>query len=121
MTVKQVMTQMDSLEYSQWMAFEKVYGELGGQRYNEEILAALHEQLQQLSWLTSQANFATEEHPEGPIKPPQRYPRVGDDREPKVEEVDYSEEWLPPLRGDARCPEDCTCKGGTSKKSPYHF
>lgn len=112
---------MDSWEYSRWMAYEAAYGELGGQRYNEEVLASIHEQLQRLAFVTSQAHFANEDKPQGPVPPPERYPRVSDAREPKVEEVDYSEEWLPPLKGDSRCEDDCTCKGGTNTKSKYHF
>lgn len=126
MTVKQVLNSMDSVEYTRWMAYEKVYGELGGSRWQQETDASIHEQLQRLAFILSQAHFTGEGRDRGPVDPPIRYPRPFDlDEDERVAaadvEADYSAEWLPPEQGDERCDEDCTCKGGTNKKSKYHF
>jgi hypothetical protein len=42
---------MTSREISQWVAYEQVAGPLGS-RYSDDMLAAIHEQLQRLTQLT---------------------------------------------------------------------
>lgn len=92
---------MDSIEYSQWMAFERVAGPINGE-WDSDALAAIQEQLQQLSYLLGQAHFTDKNHKRGPIPKPERYSRPyeihGKPNSSNV--VDFSEdadeaEWLP--------------------------
>lgn len=77
MTVDELLNRMDSEEYSRWLAYERATGLLGS-RYTDESLAGLHEQLQTLNYLFSQANFTDKRHKKGPIPKPERYPRRED-------------------------------------------
>lgn len=119
MTVKQMLTEMDSKEYARWIAFERTNGPIGGYQMQQEALSSMHEQLQLIAYVLSQANFASEDHPEGPVPKPQRYPRPYDQPEEKLELIiDNSDEWLTPQEGT--CPPDCECNGGT-RRPTSHF
>lgn len=108
-----MLQEMDSLEYSRWIAFERVYGPIGGQ-WTEDAIAALHEQLQQISYLLGQAHFADKQSKKGPIKKPERYPRPYEAlvKPPEVVIDDDEDEWLPPSEEIDACPPDCACKSG---------
>lgn len=114
MTVKQMMMSMDSGEYARWMAYERVNGQIGKELWTEEAIASIHEQLQRLAYILSQAHFTNEDEPDGPVEQPSRYPRShdapsDDDFDPNAS--DYSREWLPPPEAQAEdCPPDCICK-----------
>lgn len=92
---------MDSREYSQWMAFERAHGPIGNE-WSDEALAAIQEQLQQLSYLLSQAKFTDKTHRRGPVPKPERFPRPYESvkRTTPVVENDYEEEWLPPTEDE---------------------
>jgi hypothetical protein len=91
---------MDSMEYAQWRAFERANGPINGE-WDSSALAAIQEQLQQLSYLLGQAHFTDKTHKRGPIPKPERYPRPNESfgkqissRIVEFEDVD-EEEWLP--------------------------
>lgn len=92
---------MDSREYSQWMAFERAHGPINGE-WSEEALASIQEQLQQLSYLLSQAKFTDKTHRRGPVPKPERYPRPYESltKAPAAVEYDDEEEWLPPTEDE---------------------
>lgn len=98
---------MDSVEYSQWMAFERVYGPIGGE-WEQEALAGIVEQLHTLTYLFSQANFTDKNHRRGPIPKPERYPRPNESlrkyhTEPRDEDdalLRDEAEWLPPTEDE---------------------
>ena len=92
---------MSSVEYSQWMAFERAHGPIGPE-WSDEALAAIQEQLQQLSYLLSQAKFTDKTHRRGPIPKPERYPRPYESltRTAPAVENDFEEEWLPPTEDE---------------------
>lgn len=92
---------MDSREYSQWMAFERAYGPVGNE-WSDEALASIQEQLQQLSYLLSQAKFTDKTHRKGPVPKPERFPRPYESvkRTQIVADNDYEEEWLPPTEDE---------------------
>ncbi|MGW0682864.1 hypothetical protein ACWD2L_05820 [Streptomyces sp. NPDC002754] len=120
MTVKQLMAEMDSREYARWIAFEMTNGPIGGVASQQEVLSGVHEQLQLIAYLISQANFTNEDKPEGPVPRPQRFPRPTDPRSDDAPdmELDFSEEWIPP--SESSCPPDCRCNGG-DRKPTLHF
>jgi hypothetical protein len=85
------------------MANERATGPFGGQ-WEAEVLASIHEQLQQISYLLGQAHFTSETRKRGPIEQPEKYPRPHESFEaPRsaadVEEFDDSE-WLPPTEDE---------------------
>lgn len=86
------------MEYSQWLAFERVAGPVNGE-WDSDTLAAIQEQLQQLSYLFSQANFTDKTHRRGPIPKPERYPRpneISGAQPPGIVDFDEDEdEWMP--------------------------
>jgi hypothetical protein len=93
---------MDSYEFSQWMAFERATGPINGE-WSDEALASIQEQLQQLSYLLSQAKFTDKTHRKGPVPKPERFPRPYEsiNKTPNaVDDVDYEEEWLPPTEDE---------------------
>lgn len=99
-----MLNSMDSIEYSQWMAFERANGPINGE-WNQEILASIQEQLQSIAYLLGQAHFTDKTHKRGPIPKPERYPRpheslrkLGDSQgdEPEKDEA----EWLPPTEDE---------------------
>lgn len=87
---------MDSVEYTGWMAFERSHGPVNGE-WDAEALAALHEQLQQISYLLGQAHFTDKTHKRGPIPKPERYPRPHEavKRARNIEDYVDEAEWLP--------------------------
>lgn len=121
MTVKQLMHTMDSYEFTQWVAFEQVYGPIGDE-WQQEAIASIHEQLQRLTYVQSQAHFTDKHHRRGPVAPPQKYPRPYESLkfEPD-EESDYSEEWMPPPEEEREvCPPNCVCKQTPSSEGDSH-
>jgi hypothetical protein len=94
---------MDSVEYSQWMAFERAHGPLRGE-WDQEALASVVEQLQTVAYLLSQAHFTDKTHKKGPIPKPERYPRPYESlrsTSSSTDEDDKDEaEWLPPTEDE---------------------
>lgn len=95
---------MDSIEYSQWMAFERVYGPINGE-WDKEAMAAMVEKLHTIAYLLSQANFTDKNHRKGPIPKPERYPRPNEsllklDQSPPEDELQDEAEWLPPTEDE---------------------
>ena len=93
---------MDSIEYSQWMAFERAHGPINGE-WSAEALASIQEQLQQISYLLGQAHFTDKTHKRGPIPKPEQFPRPYEyltKPQPQRPEVDNEEEWLPPTEDE---------------------
>lgn len=94
---------MDSVEYSQWMAFERVHGPIGGE-WDKEAMANVVEQLHTVAYLLSQAHFTDKTHKRGPIPKPERYPRANESLRKLgsyIDEVDKDEaEWLPPTEDE---------------------
>lgn len=89
------------MEYSQWMAFERVAGPINGE-WESDALAAIQEQLQQLSYLLGQAHFTDKNHKQGPIPKPERYLRPhetnGKSNASNVADFDdlkFEDEWTP--------------------------
>lgn len=118
LTVKQMLATMDSREYAHWIAYEKVHGYLDS-RHHFEVMASIHEELQLLAYMFSQANFVKEGEEQGPVGKPIRYPRPYDVPEEKPErDLDFSEEWIAPQEGT--CPPDCQCNGG-DRRPTTHF
>lgn len=68
---------MSSLELSEWMAYEHHGGPIGPQ-WRDELLAELHEQVQSLNYMFSQANFTDKQHRKGPAPKPEKFPRPQD-------------------------------------------
>lgn len=100
-----MLNSMDSMEYSQWMAFERAHGPLRGE-WEQEAMANMMEQLHTIAYLISQAKFTDKTHRRGPIQKPERYPRpneslrkLGDSS--YRDDVDQDEaEWLPPTEDE---------------------
>jgi hypothetical protein len=91
-----MLNSMDSWEFSQWIAFERSHGPLGGE-WNAEVLSSIQEQLQQVGYLLSQAHFTDKTHKRGPVDKPERYSRpweVMKSTPVPLEHLDESE-WLP--------------------------
>jgi hypothetical protein len=72
--VEELLNRMNSRELTEWMAYERHAGPLGPQ-WRYELLSSLHEQLQQLNYLFSQANFTDKNKKKGPVPKPEKYPR----------------------------------------------
>lgn len=94
---------MDSMEYSQWMAFERAHGPINGE-WDQEALANIMEQLHTIAYLLGQAHFTDKTHRRGPIPKPERYPRPNESLS-KIgtfaDDVDQDEaEWLPPTEDE---------------------
>lgn len=99
---------MSSLELTEWMAFERFAGPVGN-AYRDELLAGLHELIQNLNHLTGQAHFTDKNHKKGPAPKPEHYPRPQELfkwEETLPEEntdVDDEDGWvMPPSFGDGR-------------------
>lgn len=93
---------MSSYELSQWMAFERAHGPIGSE-WSDEALAAVQEQLQQLSYLLSQAKFTDKTHRKGPVPKPERFPRPYESVKRIAPEPRWDEdeaEWLPPTEDE---------------------
>lgn len=99
-----MLNSMDSVEYSQWMAFERANGPINGE-WNQEVWATVQEQLQTIAYLLSQAHFTDKTHRRGPIPKPEHYPRPHESMEKSapsvIDAVDKDEaEWLPPTEDE---------------------
>lgn len=68
------MGRISSRELTEWMAFEREEGPIGP-RWRDEMLAAIHEQLQRLSHLQGAAHFTDKKHRKNPVPSPKHYPR----------------------------------------------
>lgn len=95
---------MDSVEYSQWMAFERANGPINGE-WSQEALANVQEQLQTIAYLLGQAHFTDKTHRRGPIPKPERYPRPHESLRKLgtrvIEDLEADEaEWLPPTEDE---------------------
>lgn len=95
---------MDSIEYSQWMAFERAHGTLGAD-YEKETMATVVEQLHTIAYLISQAKFTDKTHRRGPIEKPERYPRPNEESLRALRAassvIDEDEaEWIPPTEDE---------------------
>lgn len=102
-SVKETLNSMDSIEYSQWMAFERVHGPIN-REWDQEAMAAVLEELHTIAYLLSQAHFTDKTHKKGPIEKPERYPRPNESlTKPGIvnDDVDKDEaEWLPPTEDE---------------------
>lgn len=100
-----MLTSMDSVEYSQWIAFERMHGPINGE-YDSNALAAIQEQLQQISYLLGQAHFTDKTHKRGPIPKPEVFPRPNETngRNAHSRIVEFQDEdeaeWLPPTEDE---------------------
>jgi hypothetical protein len=94
---------MDSVEFSQWMAFERAHGPLL-REWDQEALSNCIEQLHSIAYLLGQAHFTDKTHKKGPIPRPERYPRPYESLRKQgsfADEVDQDEaEWLPPTEDE---------------------
>lgn len=90
---------MSAAELAEWKAYERHAGPLGT-AWRDELLGQMHEQIQQLNFLFSQANFTDKNHKKGPVPKPERYPRPHEafgKRDPLVlVGNDDDEEWITP-------------------------
>lgn len=68
MTVEEMLDRISAKEVSEWMAYEKATGPLGHQ-YSDDLLAHIHEQLQNLSYITGA------QYEDNPAGLPKRIPR----------------------------------------------
>lgn len=95
---------MDSVEYSQWMAFERANGPINGE-WSQEAQANVAEQLHTIAYLLGQAHFTDKTHKRGPIPKPEHYPRPHESLKKYgsdfIDEIDKDEaEWLPPTEDE---------------------
>lgn len=72
---------------TEWYAYELVNGPIGSE-WRDEVIAEMHEQLQLLNHLFSQANFTDKNHRKGPVPKPEHYPRPNESLREKVEVED---------------------------------
>lgn len=75
MSVRQLLRSMDSLEVSEWQAYERAFGPLGT-TYSDDMLAHIHEQLQLLTHVLGAVN--TPKGEENPVPAPKDVPRPPD-------------------------------------------
>ncbi len=99
-----MLNSMDSVEYSQWMAFERAHGPIRGE-WDQEALANVVDKLHTIAYLLSQAHFTDKTHKRGPIEKPERYPRPNESVRRRgssdEDEADKDEaEWLPPTEDE---------------------
>lgn len=88
---------MDSVEYSQWIAFERAHGPIRDE-WDQEALSNVVEQLATIAYLLGQAHFTDKTHRRGPIPKPERYPRPYESLKRNRTAADTPEddsEWLP--------------------------
>jgi hypothetical protein len=81
------MERISSRELTEWMAYEIEEGPLGP-RWQDETMAAIHEQLQRLNHIQGAAHFTDRKHKKNPVPSPKHYTRPyeifeksGDDRD----------------------------------------
>lgn len=68
------MERISSRELSEWMAYEREDGPIGA-RWQDEAIAAIHEQLQRLNHLQGAAHFTDRKHKKNPVPSPKHYTR----------------------------------------------
>jgi hypothetical protein len=87
------LTRISSRELSEWEAYEREYGPIND-RWRDDVLALVHEQLQQLNRLTGAAHFTSKNHRKNPVPEPKKIPRpwvIHEEEEPEGEELeDYT-------------------------------
>lgn len=86
------LARISSWELSEWEAYEREYGPIND-RWRDDILALVHEQLQQLNRLTGAAHFTGKGH-RNPVPEPRKVPRpwrIHDDDDEGEELEDYTE------------------------------
>lgn len=69
-----MLARISSRELSEWEAYERYAGPLGT-AYGDEVMAALHEQIQRLNRLQGAAHFTDRNHKKNPVPEPKAYPR----------------------------------------------
>lgn len=69
MTASELSDRISSYELTEWQAFERAYGPLGS-GYSDDMLAAIHEKLQELLYLTGGLWSS-----DNTVNAPQRVPR----------------------------------------------
>lgn len=84
MSVRDLLTSMDSMEIAEWRAFERALGPIGPE-YTQNVLAASHEQLQTVSWLLGS------QFEENPVPQPDHWPRPPEVFEGTKEQVEAEE------------------------------
>ncbi|SOE25604.1 hypothetical protein [Streptomyces sp. OK228] len=63
-----------SRELAEWAAYERYAGPID-RSYDQEALAAIHEQLQAMNHLLGAAHFTDKQNTTNPVSEPERYPR----------------------------------------------
>lgn len=89
---------MSSRELTEWRAYERVVGPLG-RSWVDGVQADMHEILQGVLYLTSQAHFTDKQHREGPAPKPVKVTRPGDLYSEAVKSAEaewYAQEVVPP-------------------------
>jgi hypothetical protein len=98
-----MLNSMDSMEYSQWLAYERAHGPINGE-WDREATAILVEKLHTIAYLLGQAHFTDKTHKKGPIPPPERFPRPNESLARSgsaYDDPDKDEaEWLPPTEDE---------------------
>lgn len=69
-----MLARISSLELSEWEAYERHAGPLGG-AWEAEALAGIHEKLQQIARIQGAAHFTDKKHKKNPVPEPKHYPR----------------------------------------------
>jgi hypothetical protein len=91
MTVAGLLAAVSSRELSEWEAYERHAGPLDTV-WQDEVMAGIHEQLQQLNRLQGAAHFTDKKHTKNPAPEPKHYPRPrelyerDEDQEPDQEQ-----------------------------------
>lgn len=77
-----MLEQITSRQLTEWQAYEMVAGAVD-ERYDSNVLADIHEQLQQLNHLIGAAYFTEDDPEDNPIRKPSRYPRPDEMYQPE--------------------------------------
>lgn len=98
-----MLSRMSSRELTEWKAYEKHAGPLGGFWF-AEALSALHEQIQFLNYMFGQAKFTDKQHKKGPAPKPTDFPRPDEMfrglRKHRVDWDDGGDELVPAVDDD---------------------
>jgi hypothetical protein len=65
---------ISSWELSEWEAYEREYGPVNN-LFQSEVLAQIHELIQQLNRITGAAHFTNKTHRKNPVPEPKKVPR----------------------------------------------
>lgn len=83
------LARISSLELTEWAAYERAYGPIND-RWRDDVLAMIHEALQQIMRLQGAAHFTSEKRKNNPVPEPKKIPRpwnlYGDVEEEKLED-----------------------------------